>query len=109
MWPVLFRIGPLEVYSYTTCMVTAFLVVGWLTYRETRRRFRLTENTLFVGSIGLLGAVLGAKLGMLAFLGPAEFWRLLPTIPAHGSTLFGGLIGGYLAVTMTERLMHVER
>jgi phosphatidylglycerol:prolipoprotein diacylglycerol transferase len=62
-----------------------------------------------VGSIGLLGAVLGAKIGMLMFLGPAEFWRLLPTIPFHGSTLFGGLIGGYIAVTVTEHLMHIDR
>jgi phosphatidylglycerol:prolipoprotein diacylglycerol transferase len=46
---------------------------------------------------------------MLAFLGPAEFWRLLPTIPSHGSTLFGGLIGGYIAVTVTEHLTHVDR
>lgn len=109
MLPVLFRIGPVEVHSYTVCLLVAFLVVGWLAYREAKRRVRLTEATLMVGSIGLLGAVLGAKIGMLMFLGPSEFWRLLPTIPFHGSTLFGGLIGGYIAVTVTERLMHVDR
>ncbi len=109
MLPVLFKIGPVEIHSYTVCVLTAFLVVGWLAYREARRRLRLNEKTLMVGSIGLVGGVLGAKLGMLVFLGPAEFWRLLPTIPSHGSTLFGGLIGGYIAVTVTERLMHVDR
>jgi phosphatidylglycerol:prolipoprotein diacylglycerol transferase len=106
---VLFKIGPVEIHSYTVCVLTAFLVVGWLAYREARRRLRLNEKTLMVGSVGLVGGVLGAKLGMLVFLGPAEFWRLLPTIPSHGSTLFGGLIGGYIAVTVTERLMHVDR
>ncbi len=109
MWPVLFRIGPIEVYSYTVCMLAAFLVVGWLSYREAKRRMRLTEDTLAVGSLGLLGAVLGAKLGMLVFLGPAEFWRLLPTIPFHGSALVGGLFGGYVAMALAERAFRVDR
>ena len=109
MFPLVFNVGPAQIHAYTVCFLAAFVVVGWLSYREAKRRLRLTEETLMVGSVGLVGAVLGAKLGMLMFLGPAEFWRLLPTIPSHGSTLFGGLIGGYLAVTLTERLMHVER
>lgn len=109
MLPVLFKIGPVEVHSYSVCMLTAFIVVGWLTYREAKRRLRLTEDTLMVGSIGMMGAVLGAKLGMLVFLGPAEFWRLLPTIPSHGSTLFGGLTGGYIAIVLAERVLHVSR
>ena len=109
MFPVLFKVGPVEVHAYTVCFMAAFLVVGWLAYREAKRRLRLTEETLVVGSAGLLGAVFGAKLGMLVFLGPAEFWLLLPTIPSHGSTLFGGLFGGYIAVTLTERLMHIDR
>jgi phosphatidylglycerol---prolipoprotein diacylglyceryl transferase len=107
--PVTFKIGPAEVHAYTVCFLIAFLVVGLLSYREAKRRSRLSEDTLLVGSAGLLGSVLGAKLGMLMFLGPAEFWRLLPTIPSHGSTLFGGLIGAYVAVTVTEYLLRVDR
>ncbi len=109
MRPVLFSIGPFEIHSYTVCMLTAFLVVGWLTYREAKRRMRLTEATLMVGSIGLLGAVVGAKLSMLVFLGPAEFWRLLPTIPFHGSALAGGITGGYIAIVLAERALHMDR
>ena len=109
MRPILFSIGPIAVYSYTVCMLSAFLVVGWLSYREAKRRLRLNEETLMVGSIGLLGAVVGAKLSMLVFLGPAEFWRLLPTIPSHGSALVGGLAGGYIAIVVSERLLGVNR
>jgi len=90
-------------------MLTAFIVVGWLAYSEAKRRLRLTETTMTVGSIGLIGAVLGAKLGMMVFLGPTNFWRLLPTIPSHGSTLLGGLTGGYIAMVLAERALHVDR
>ena len=107
MLPVLFKIGAFEVHSYTVCMLAAVLVVCWLTYREARRRQRLDADVLVVAAFGLLGAVLGAKLGMLFFLGPAEFWRLLPTIPAHGSTLVGGLVGGYIGMTLSERALGV--
>ena len=109
MQPVIFHIGSLELHAYTLCFLCAFVVTGWLAYREARRRGRLTEETLVVGSVGLVGAVLGAKLGMIMFLGPVEFWRLLPTIPAHGSTLVGGIIGGYAAVTISERALHINR
>ena len=53
--------------------------------------------------------MLGAKLSMIVFLGPAEFWRQLPTIPSHGAALTGALIGGYLAVVLAERLLKVDR
>ena len=109
MEPVVFEIGPVRLHAYTLCMVAAVLLGGWLTYREAERRMRLNEETLVVGSIGLLGGVLGAKLSMLAFLGPSEFWRLLPTIPSQGAALTGALIGGYVAVVLAERAMGVRR
>ncbi|OGN89284.1 MAG: hypothetical protein A2158_01740 [Chloroflexi bacterium RBG_13_46_14] len=62
-----------------------------------------------VGSVGMLSGIIGAKLSMLVFLGPAEFWRLLPTITSHGSALFGGLTFGYFAVTVTERILKIDR
>ena len=109
MRPVLVAVGPVEIHSYTVCMLAAVLLGGWLTYREAQRRGRLTESTLMIGSIGLVGGVVGAKLSMIAFLGPIEFWRQLSTIPAHGAALTGALIGGYLAVVLAERVLKVER
>jgi phosphatidylglycerol---prolipoprotein diacylglyceryl transferase len=109
MRPVLFNLGPLPIQSYTVCLLAAFLLVGWLTFREARRRNRLDENTLIVGSVAMLSGILGAKLSMIVFLGPAEFWRLLPTIPAHGSALVGGLTLGFIAVNITERLLKIDR
>ncbi len=107
--PILVSLGPLEVHAYSVCMLSAVLLGGWLTYREAKRRMRLNESTLIVGVMGLVGGVMGAKLGMLIFLGPGQFWRLLPTIPFHGATLTGALIGGYLAVVATERVLRLNR
>lgn len=109
MRPILFSIGPVNIQSYTFFMLAAFIIAGWLTYGEAKRRLRLNENTLMVGSLGLVGGVVGAKLSMLVFLGPAEFWRLLPTIPFHGTALSGGLAGGYIAVVLAERALGVNR
>ena len=107
--PLVFHIGPVQLHAYTLCMVTAVVVGGWLTYREAERRLRLTEQTLLVGSVGLLAGVVGAKLSMLIFLGPREFLRLLPTLPAHGQAISGGLVCGYVAVVLVERWMGVTR
>lgn len=107
MRPVLFSYGPLEVYSYTVCILAAVLVGGWLTLREARRRGRLNEDTLMVGSIGLLAGVAGAKLSMLVFLGPSGFLRLLPTIPSNGAAWTGALVAGYLGVVLAERKLQV--
>lgn len=109
MEPLVFELGPFTLHAYTVCMVTAVALGGWLTYREAERRMRLTEETLVVGSVGLICGVLGAKLSMLVFLGPSEFWRLLPTIPSQGAALSGALIGGYIGVVLSERILDVRR
>src|SRR5262249_17846775 len=102
-------LGPVQIHAYTACMLAAILVVGGLTYREAKRRGRLNDDTLTVGIAGLLGGVVGAKIGMLVFLGPAEFWRLLPTLPSHGAPYTGALFGGYVAVVLAERALGVDR
>jgi phosphatidylglycerol:prolipoprotein diacylglycerol transferase len=107
--PILFYLGPLPIYSYTVCVLAAFLIVGWLTYREARRRNRLNEDTLIAGSVAMLGGIVGAKLSMIVFLGPAEFWKQLPTIIQHGSSLLGGLTVGFIAVEFVERRLKIDR
>jgi phosphatidylglycerol:prolipoprotein diacylglycerol transferase len=107
--PILLEFGPFVIYAYSVCMMTGVTLVGWLGYREAERRGRLNENTLTIGVAGLLGGVLGANVGMIMFLGPRKFIELAPTIPFHGNTLAGALIGGYIAVVIAERVLHVDR
>lgn len=109
MRPLIIPLGPFEIHAYTVCLLAAIAVVGGLTYVEAKRRFRLNDDLLTVGIVGLLGGVLGAKLGMLVFLGPTAFWRDILTLPAHGATYSGALFGGYVAVVLTERALGMER
>lgn len=109
MRPLIIPLGPFEIHAYTVCLLAAIGLVGTLTYWEGKRRFRLNDEVLTVGVVGLLGGVLGAKLGMLVFLGPTEFLRLILTLPAHGATYSGALFGGYVAVVLTERALGIER
>src|SRR5438067_1725267 len=103
-FPVVFHAGPFALHAYTLCMLAAVLIGTGIVVYEAGRRGRLGEPTLRVAFAALLGGVAGAKLSMLVFLGPATFWRLLPTIPAHGAAFTGALIGGYVAAVLVEWL-----
>jgi phosphatidylglycerol---prolipoprotein diacylglyceryl transferase len=107
--PLVFHLGPFQIPAYTVCMLTAVILGGWMTYREAARRGRLNETTLTVGSIGLMGGVIGAKLSMLVFLGPRDFFRELSSIPSHGAAFTGAIIGGYVAVVIAERVLGVRQ
>lgn len=109
MSPVIFNIGQYSIHAYSLCMAAAILLGAGLTYREAVRRGRFSTETLLVGAVGLAGGVFGAKAGMIIFLGPAEFARNITTLPFHGSTITGALIGGYLAVVLYEKLLGVDR
>ena len=107
-FPVVFHAGPFALHAYTLCMLAAVLIGAGIVVDEAGRRGRLGEPTLRVAFAALLGGVLGAKLSMLVFLGPATFWRLLPTIPAHGAAFTGALIGGYVSAVLVERRLRIE-
>lgn len=109
MEPVVFRFGEVELHAYTVCMLSAILLGGGLAYREAKRRWRLSSTTMLVGSAGVAGGILGAKLGMIMFLGPRDFFANIEDLPFHGATITGALMGGYLSVVIAERLLKVDR
>jgi phosphatidylglycerol:prolipoprotein diacylglycerol transferase len=81
----------------------AFVVGGWVTYREALRLHRATEELLQVALGALAGGLLGAKLSMLIFLGPATFIKDLPTLWYSGQAWTGGFFGGYAGVLLVKR------
>lgn len=92
MYPVLFRIGALEVTSFGVMVAVAALVGLWLFRRELRRS-GLPLDIADAGIVGVVGGLAGAKLLWTvehASEGPIS--ELL--FSRGGLSWYGGLIGG---------------
>jgi prolipoprotein diacylglyceryltransferase len=60
----------------------------------------------------LLGAVVGAKLGMLLFTPPEDFPSLIARmleLDFSGKTVVGGIAGGYIGVELTKKRVGITR
>lgn len=97
------QIGPYAISTYSLFFLLAYCVGGTVTYFEARRQHRATEEMLQVALGALAGGMLGAKLSMLIFLGPANFIRDLPHLWYSGQAWTGAFFGGYLGVLLVKR------
>jgi len=104
MYPILFQIGPLTIYSFGTLMALAALSGGWVVWLGLKR-YRYNPD---LASTMVLGAAAGGLLGArLLFI--AEEWASFLRSPwdfilsGAGFTWYGGLLGGALAVSWVVR------
>jgi len=104
MYPVLFQLGPLTVYSFGTVMAVAALSAAWVVWLELKRcRYNpeLASTIIFAAAVG---GLIGARL-----LFVLEEWRSFVRSPwefiftGAGFTWYGGMLGGALAVTWLVR------
>lgn len=110
MLPVLFSIGGVDVPSYAV-MVGLAMLAGWAVRRSEVARLGYTRSPghQWVGLGALIGAVIGAKGGMLLFAAdPADLWARMLDLDFTGKTVVGGIGGGYLGVEVTKRLVGVR-
>lgn len=88
------------------CVGIAFVLAGWIRRSEVRRLgYDRHPSHGWVGLGGLLGAMIGAKVGLLLFAPPGELIEVLARIVSldfTGKTLIGGIAGGYLGVEITK-------
>jgi len=104
MYPVLFSIGPLTIYSYGTMMAIGFLSAGYLTSKELDRKGLNGELASTLVFWAAVGGLVGSRLWAVA-----EDWRSLIEHPfqiifsGSGFVWYGGLIGGTLGVTWVVR------
>jgi phosphatidylglycerol:prolipoprotein diacylglycerol transferase len=92
MYPILFRIGSLEITSFGVLVAIAAFVALWLFGRETRRS-GLPEAAFNAAMWGVIGGLAGAKLlWSIEFSGTAPFASLL--FSRGGLSWFGGFFGG---------------
>jgi phosphatidylglycerol:prolipoprotein diacylglycerol transferase len=93
MYPVLFRIGPITLYSFGLMMAIAFLVANWFFSKELHRRHIDPAMAGQITIIALIGGVAGSKLFSI-FENWSEFMadpRGQLFSPA-GLTFYGGFI-----------------
>jgi phosphatidylglycerol:prolipoprotein diacylglycerol transferase len=104
MYPVILRIGPLTIYSYGLMMAIAFLTAAYLTGKELTRKGlngELASSMVFWAAVG---GLIGARIFAIF-----DDWSGFVTDPVHaifsgaGFVWYGGLIGGFLAVTWSIR------
>jgi phosphatidylglycerol---prolipoprotein diacylglyceryl transferase len=110
--PVLWSSGPIVLRSYTVFLVIAFVVaLAMRRHEATRLGHGALVGYRWIPAGALLGAVVGAKLGMV-LCDPAaagEAWTRIASLDFTGKTVTGGLVGGYLGVEVTKRIVGITR
>jgi phosphatidylglycerol---prolipoprotein diacylglyceryl transferase len=108
MIPVLFRLGPLTVYSYGVMMALGFLVADWVISYQCRER-KLDPG--YASSLVVWAAIVG-----IAGSRVLDILNNLPSYLAHPSTMifsgsgfdwYGGLIGGIASVYFVARYYRI--
>jgi phosphatidylglycerol:prolipoprotein diacylglycerol transferase len=102
MYPVLFRVGSLDITSFGVMVALGALVGLWVFRRELSRA-GLPDAAIDAAVYGLVGGLLGAKLlYVFEHLAESSFWPLF--LDRGGMSWFGGFVGGLLAGLATIRV-----
>jgi len=100
MFPILIKIGSIELRAYGVMIALAFLAGTWLGVREARRKGFNPELIYDLLFIVMLSSLAGARLYYVLVSEPLEYlrhpWEIL-AVWKGGMSLHGGLLGGLLA------------
>lgn len=100
MYPIIFQLGPLTIYSFGAFMALAALTAAWVVKRELQRCHYETELASTLVFAAALGGLLGARLLFIV-----EEWQGFIAAPMNyiltgaGFTWYGGFFGGVAAVS----------
>ncbi|HEX5635177.1 MAG TPA: prolipoprotein diacylglyceryl transferase [Gemmatimonadales bacterium] len=91
VYPLAFRLGPLNITGFGLMMMASFLVGGWLLALELRRR-GLDDAYASDALLGaVVGGIVGAKLWYVVLTGSSPF-------STGGFVWYGGFLGGVVGV-----------
>ena len=108
MYPVLFNVGGMTLYSYGVMAVAAMVASGFVV-RRLSGRVGLERAALELTIAAIVGGLAGARLYWLA-----EHWSEVSGGLHHallggaGFTWYGGLLGGVAAVIVLARIRRLE-
>lgn len=100
MYPILFRIGPLEIRSYGVMVALAFLAATSLGVKEAKRRGLNPDLVHDFLLYAMIFGIVGARLYYIVFSDPTFYLSHPSEIPAiwkGGIAVHGGILGGLLA------------
>jgi len=107
MHPILFKIGPVQLYTYGALLATAFLAALYVATREAEREGIKSEFVADSGILIILSSILGARLFYIVFYdlqntlaNPRDLLKLQQT----GRVFYGGFIFAAIAV-----IVHCKR
>lgn len=100
MYPILFRLGSVTIYSYGFMLALAFIAGTVLAYFEAKRRGLNPDITYDIALLALVGGIVGARLFYVL-----AHWKdfaakplTVITLWQGGLVFYGGLLGGIAAV-----------
>ncbi len=107
--PTLFKIGNIEISSYSFMVLMALIVGGIIYYVGSRKETEKDENAFYIPIAALIGGILGAKIP--EWIG--NYSSISDTYHATdllftGRTIVGGLIGGMLSVLLVKKLLGIK-
>ncbi len=104
MYPIIFQLGPLTIYSFGAFMALAALTAVWLVSAELKRRGHNPELASTMVFAAAIGGLIGARLLFII-----EEWQGFLAAPMNyiftgaGFTWYGGFFGGAVAVSWVVR------
>jgi phosphatidylglycerol:prolipoprotein diacylglycerol transferase len=102
VYPLILRLGPLELTGYGLMMMVAFLMAGWAIQLELRRRRLDEEFAADIVIAGVVGGLIGAKIWYVLLTGE---WDAL--LRRGGFVWYGGLLGATAAILLNGWRRHV--
>jgi len=108
MYPILFQLGPVTVYSFGAFMALAALAAGWIASLELKRHGYNSELASTLVFACAIGGLIGARLLFIV-----EEWQGFLAAPLRyiftgaGFTWYGGFIGGAAAGLWVARKNHI--
>jgi len=95
VYPLVIRLGPIELTGYGLMMMVAFLMAGWAMQLELRRRKLDEEFAADIVIAGVVGGLIGAKIWYVLLTGE---WDAL--LRRGGFVWYGGFLGATAAILL---------
>lgn len=105
MYPILFHLGPITVYSFGLFLIAAYLLATFIFWKEGKRQGYSEEKLLDLSLVVLIAAFIGGR-AFFVFTNYELFhgnWQSVLTFWEGGFTFYGVLIGVLMAVFLVSK------